>query len=98
MCSETATEFSPGSALVVQSAGSGKLNVTGVASIKGGTGKFSGIRGVVRTVIVADPKAGFNEGQNDLRIFGWISSLGRRGAQVAPARNGWRAEYGSRLV
>jgi hypothetical protein len=32
----------------------------------GGTGKFSGMQGIIRTVNIADPKAGVNEGQTEI--------------------------------
>ena len=54
---------------VATSTGEGKINTTCVATITGGTGKFSGIRGVVRSVNAADPKAGFNENQSDIEYW-----------------------------
>jgi hypothetical protein len=45
---------------------SGKSNATLAGTITGGTGKFSGIRGLVRQVSTFDPKAGFNESQWDI--------------------------------
>jgi hypothetical protein len=57
-------------ALVAQSTGTGKLTATTVGPITGGTGKFTGIRGVTRSVTTADPKAGFNETQTDIEY--WI--------------------------
>ncbi|HWN49034.1 MAG TPA: hypothetical protein VNO18_04275 [Xanthobacteraceae bacterium] len=56
--------------LVHQSDGSGKLTSTVVGPITGGTGKFGGIRGVLRYAGTADPKAGFSEGQWDIEY--WI--------------------------
>jgi hypothetical protein len=49
-----------------RSSESGKSNGTNVGAITGGTGKFSGIRGVVRQSVIFDPKAGFNEAQWDI--------------------------------
>jgi hypothetical protein len=43
-----------------------KSTFTQVGPITGGTGKFAGIRGVIRATGTADPKAGFNETQWDL--------------------------------
>src|SRR5262249_34300160 len=46
---------------VATSPGEGKIDTTCTAQITGGTGKFSNIRGVIRSSNKADPKAGFNE-------------------------------------
>jgi hypothetical protein len=51
---------------VAQNSGSGKSNATSVSSITGGTGKFAGMRGLVRQVVTIDPKAGFNQSQWDI--------------------------------
>jgi hypothetical protein len=56
-------------ALVTQNSGSGKISTTSVGPITGGTGKFGGIRGVVRSLTSADPKAGFNETQTDIEYW-----------------------------
>jgi hypothetical protein len=56
--------------LVAQSDGSGKLNTTNVGTITGGTGKFLGIRGILRATNLAEPKAGINEAQNEIEY--WI--------------------------
>jgi hypothetical protein len=50
---------------VVQST-SGKLTVTVVGYITGGTGKFATIQGIVRTVGNFDYKTGFTENQTDI--------------------------------
>jgi hypothetical protein len=63
---ENGDKFFTRSALVAQSSGSGKLTASTVGYITGGTGKLSGIQGIVRTVNTADPKAGVNEGQTEL--------------------------------
>jgi hypothetical protein len=55
---------------VAQNPGAGKLAVTCVSPITGGTGKFAGIRGVSRSAVAADPKAGFNETQAEIEY--WI--------------------------
>jgi hypothetical protein len=53
--------------IVAQNAGSsGKSTATTVGPITGGTGKFSGIRGIFRQVATFDPKTGFNEAQSDI--------------------------------
>jgi hypothetical protein len=49
-----------------RSSESGKSNAMLVGAITEGTGKFSGIRGVVRQAVTFDPKAGFNEAQWDV--------------------------------
>ena len=51
---------------VAQNSVLGKSNGTLVGSRTGGTGKFTGIRGVVRQVVTFDPKAGFNQSQWDI--------------------------------
>ncbi|HTS51690.1 MAG TPA: hypothetical protein VMH26_00290 [Burkholderiales bacterium] len=43
--------------------GSKKSTYTGVWTLTGGTGKFRGIRGMLRVTIIFDTKAGLNEGQ-----------------------------------
>jgi hypothetical protein len=63
---ENGDKFFSRSALVAQSTGPGKLTATTVGYITGGTGKFSGMQGIVRTVNIADPKAGVNEGQTEI--------------------------------
>jgi len=35
-------------------------------TITGGTGKFVGMQGIVRSSTTADPKAGVNEGQSEI--------------------------------
>jgi hypothetical protein len=63
---ENGDKFFTRSALVAQSTGSGKLTASTVGYITGGTGRLSGIQGIVRTVNTADPKAGVNEGQTEI--------------------------------
>ncbi len=46
--------------------GSRKNTATSAGTITGGTGKFAGIKGIVRAVNVFDPKAGLNEGQTEI--------------------------------
>ncbi len=50
----------------VNSDGSRKNLATGAGVITGGTGKFAGIRGTVRTTNVFDAKAGVNDGQTEV--------------------------------
>jgi hypothetical protein len=57
---ENGDKFFTRSSLVAQSTGSGKLTASTVGYITGGIGKFTGIKGIVRTVNTADPKAGVN--------------------------------------
>ena len=63
---ENGDKFFTRSSLVAQSSGAGKLTASTVGYIIGGTGKFAGINGIVRTVNTADPKAGVNEGQTEI--------------------------------
>jgi hypothetical protein len=63
---ENGDKFFVHSTLVAQSKGTGKLTATVSGVITGGTGKLSGISGVVQSVTQADPKAGFNENQSDI--------------------------------
>jgi hypothetical protein len=63
---ENGDKFFTRSSLVAQSTGAGKLTASTVGYIIGGTGKFAGIKGIVRTVNTADPKAGVNEGQTEI--------------------------------
>jgi len=65
---ENGDKFFTRSALVAQSTAPGKLTASTVGTITGGTGKFSGMQGTVRTVNIADPKAGVNEGQTELEF------------------------------
>lgn len=43
--------------------GSNRSTATVAATITGGTGKFLGIRGTLRSTVIFDPKAGLNESQ-----------------------------------
>jgi len=63
---ENGDKFFSRAALVAQNTGQGKLTATTVGYITGGTGKFSGMQGIIRTVNIADPKAGVNEGQTEI--------------------------------
>jgi hypothetical protein len=55
--------------LVTQNTGTGKLTSATAGTITGGTGKFSGIQGLVRTSTSSDPKVGFNEGQTEMEYW-----------------------------
>jgi hypothetical protein len=55
--------------LVAQRDGSGKSTFTLVGPITGGTGKFAGIRGLMRQAGTFDPKAGFNDKQTDIEYW-----------------------------
>jgi hypothetical protein len=55
--------------VVTQNAGTGKLTSATAATITGGTGKFSGIQGLVRTSTSSDPKTGFNEAQSEMEYW-----------------------------
>src|SRR5437899_12112383 len=50
---------------IVNRDGSRKSTYTGTLRLTGGTGKFQGIRGTLRSVFRFDPKEGLNEGQNE---------------------------------
>jgi hypothetical protein len=63
---ENGDKFFDRASLVAQSLGSGKFTTTSTGTITGGTGKFAGIKGTVRTVGTIDPKAGFTEVQYDI--------------------------------
>jgi hypothetical protein len=54
---------------VAQNSGGGKLTGMTSGSITGGTGKFTGIRGVIRSTNTADPKAGVYDGQTDIEYW-----------------------------
>jgi hypothetical protein len=62
-------KFFARTATVAQSAGQGKLNFTSVSSITGGTGKFVGIHGIIRSSGAADPKANFVETQYEIEYW-----------------------------
>jgi hypothetical protein len=53
----------------VQGGPDGKLTTTTTGPITGGTGKFSGIRGLLRTSVTADLKAGTNEVSVELEYW-----------------------------
>jgi hypothetical protein len=59
-------------AVLAHNAGPGKLSNVTVGHITGGTGKFAGIQGIVRTTGTADPKAGLNETQTEIEY--WIGN------------------------
>jgi hypothetical protein len=67
---ENGDKFFARFASVAQSTGAGKLTGMTVGPITGGTGKFAGIRGVIRSFNTADPKAGVYDGQTDIEY--WI--------------------------
>jgi hypothetical protein len=67
---ENGDKFFARYALIAQNAGAGKLTTTTTGTITGGTGKFAGIQGLVRSSGTADPKAGFAETQSDIEY--WI--------------------------
>jgi len=49
--------------------GKNALKNIAVLTVTGGTGKFIGIRGVVRTENFADPAAGVNQGKGELEYW-----------------------------
>ena len=60
--------FSRGTVLT-QKTGEGKLSSMSAGTVIGGTGKFAGIHGVVRSSTTADPKAGFNDGTAEIEYW-----------------------------
>ena len=58
---ENGDKFYTRSTTIAQGAGGGKLINSSAGTIIGGTGKLSGIRGIVKSSGSADPKAGFND-------------------------------------
>ena len=64
---ENGDKFFSRASLVAQSiGGSDKFPTTSTGTITGGTGKFAAIKGILRSVGTADPKAGFTETQYDI--------------------------------
>ena len=66
---ENGDKIFTGGPFIVQSAVGGKLTVTGIATITGGTGKLTSIRGILRAVTAADPEGGFNRGQVEMEYW-----------------------------
>jgi len=66
---ENGDKFFVRSSLVAQSQGDGKLNAVTSGTVTGGTGKFSGMKGILSTSNKADPKAGMNEAQTELEYW-----------------------------
>ena len=54
---------------IAQSVGKGGLRNAAVQTITGGTGKFQGIRGIVKSEIYAEPAAGINQVKSDLEYW-----------------------------
>jgi hypothetical protein len=54
-----------------QADASGKRATSSVGEIRGGTGKFSGMKGMVRATGASDAKRGFNETQQEIEY--WFS-------------------------
>jgi hypothetical protein len=66
---ENGDKFFTRAALVAQSIGPGKFTTTAAGTITGGTGKFAGIRGLLRTTGSAEPKVGVNDNQYDIEYW-----------------------------
>jgi hypothetical protein len=66
---ENGDKFYTRSTTIAQGAGGGKLINSSAGTIIGGTGKLSGIRGIVKSSGSADPKAGFNETQAEVEYM-----------------------------
>jgi hypothetical protein len=63
---ENGDKFFTHTTLIAHNAGAGKLTNVSVGNITGGTGKFAGIQGTIRSSGSASPKAGFTETQTDI--------------------------------
>jgi hypothetical protein len=61
--------FARGHFIAQSVASEGSLRNLAASTLTGGTGKFSGIRGVVRTETSANPKAGMNEQKGEMEYW-----------------------------
>ena len=66
---ENGDKFFARGTVVTQRTAEGKLSSMTSGTITGGTGKFAGMRGIVRSLTTADPKAGFNDGQSEIEYW-----------------------------
>ena len=66
---ENGDKFYTRSTTIAQGAGGGKLINSSAGTIIGGTGKLSGIRGIIKASGSADPKAGISETQNEIEYM-----------------------------
>jgi hypothetical protein len=66
---ENGDKFFARGTVVTQRTAEGKLSSMTAGTITGGTGKFAGMRGVIRSSNTADPKAGFNDGQSEIEYW-----------------------------
>ena len=62
---ENGDKFFARSASLVQTV-AGKLSATQVGNITGGTGKFAGMQGILRTTVNFNPTAGYAETSGDI--------------------------------
>jgi hypothetical protein len=69
---ENGEKFFTHTTVLAQNAGPGKLSNVTVGHITGGTGKFAGMQGIIRTSGTAEPKAGVNETQTEIEY--WIGN------------------------
>jgi hypothetical protein len=69
---ENGDKFFTHTTVLAHNAGPGKLSNVTVGRITGGTGKFAGIQGIIRTTGTAEPKAGLNETQTEIEY--WIGN------------------------
>jgi len=69
---ENGDKFFAHTTVLAQNAGPGKLSNVTVGQITGGTGKLTGIQGIIRTTGTAEPKSGLNETQTEIEY--WIGN------------------------
>jgi hypothetical protein len=66
---ENGDKFFTRSTTMGQADAAGKRNTVSVGHVTGGTGKFLGMKGLVRSTGASDGKAGFNETQSEIEYW-----------------------------
>ena len=66
---ENGDKFFSHTTVLSHNTGSGRPSNVSVGSITGGTGKFTGMQGLVRTSGAFEPKSGFNETQTEIEYL-----------------------------
>ena len=66
---ENGDKFFSHTTVLSHNTGSGRPSNVSVGSITGGTGKFTGMQGIVRTSGAFEPKSGFNETQTEIEYL-----------------------------